>query len=172
MGIQAFALTLGIIYAGIGILGFIPAFLTPPAGAGAGAGVTPFYGFLLGLFAVNVIHSIVHLAVGVWGIAAGTQLRASVTYTRTAAVLFGVLAIMGLIPGLNTFFGLIPLYGNDIWLHGITAAMAAYFGWRGAPAYRERRNGASDRRRRALAVARERRIAVADRRSAGIPRGA
>ena len=36
---------------------------------------------------------------------------------------------MGLIPGLNTVFGLIPLHGHDVWLHLILAAAAGYFGW-------------------------------------------
>ena len=36
---------------------------------------------------------------------------------------------MGLIPGLNTTFGLIPIFGNDVWLHALTALIAAYFGW-------------------------------------------
>jgi len=33
------------------------------------------------------------------------------------------------VPPLWTLFGLVPLYGNDIWLHGLLAAIAAYFGW-------------------------------------------
>jgi hypothetical protein len=40
---------------------------------------------------------------------------------------------MGLIPVLNTNFGLIPLYGHDVWLHALLAIIAVYFGW--APAH-------------------------------------
>jgi hypothetical protein len=36
---------------------------------------------------------------------------------------------MGLIPALNTLFGLAPIHGHDVWLHGGTAIIAAYFGW-------------------------------------------
>ena len=36
---------------------------------------------------------------------------------------------MGLIPVLNTTFGLVPLFGHDVWLHAGTAALAAYFGF-------------------------------------------
>jgi hypothetical protein len=36
---------------------------------------------------------------------------------------------MGLIPGLRTTFGLIPLYGADIGLHAALALGGAYFGW-------------------------------------------
>ena len=36
---------------------------------------------------------------------------------------------MGLLPVLNMTFGLIPLYGHDVWLHAGFAAMASYFGF-------------------------------------------
>ena len=35
----------------------------------------------------------------------------------------------GLIPGLNTMFGLMPIHGNDVWLHALIAIAAAYFGF-------------------------------------------
>jgi hypothetical protein len=25
--------------------------------------------------------------------------------------------------------GLVPIYGNDVWLHAVLALVAAYFGW-------------------------------------------
>ena len=40
-----------------------------------------------------------------------------------------LLTVMGLIPGLNTTFGLIPIHGNDVWLHALIAIAAAYFGF-------------------------------------------
>lgn len=36
---------------------------------------------------------------------------------------------MGLFPFSNTTFGLMPIYGNNVWLNGITAAIVAYFGF-------------------------------------------
>jgi hypothetical protein len=41
--------------------------------------------------------------------------------------------LIGLIPATNTVFGLVPLFGHDIWLHGLSALFAAYFGWVAAP---------------------------------------
>ena len=38
-------------------------------------------------------------------------------------------AVMDLIPTLDTTFGLVPLFGNDVWLHVLLAAPAAYFGF-------------------------------------------
>jgi hypothetical protein len=43
--------------------------------------------------------------------------------------LYGLLAILGLIPGTNTLFGLVPIYGHDVWLHALSALIAAYFGF-------------------------------------------
>jgi hypothetical protein len=40
-----------------------------------------------------------------------------------------VLTVAGFIPGLETMFGLVPLFQNDIWLHALFALVAAYFGW-------------------------------------------
>lgn len=51
-------------------------------------------------------------------------------YGKSVAVIYGVLVVMGLIPGMNTTLGLIPLYGHDIWLHAALALVAAYFGFR------------------------------------------
>ena len=49
-------------------------------------------------------------------------------------VIFGLVTVMGLIPGFNTVFGLMPIHGHDVWLHGLFAALAAFFGWRSVAA--------------------------------------
>jgi hypothetical protein len=87
------------------------------------------FGYLLGLFAINVIHNVVHLGVGIWGLSASRSSLASVQFARGLAILYGALTIMGLIPGLDTMFGLAPLFGHDVWLHAVTALAAAYFGF-------------------------------------------
>jgi Domain of unknown function (DUF4383) len=78
---------------------------------------------------VNLIHNIVHLLFGVWGLLAYKSLDGSISYARGVAVIYAVLTIAGFVPGLDTLFGLAPLYGNDIWLHALLAVVAAYFGW-------------------------------------------
>ena len=87
-------------------------------------------GRLLGLFPVNVLHDLVHLAFGIWGLVAYRSFSASKLYAKAVAIIYAVLVVMGFIPVLNTTFGLIPLYGNDIWLHVALALIAAYFGFR------------------------------------------
>lgn len=124
-----FALIFGIVYVLVGILGFIPGLYThPPAGA-PHVSVTAGYGYLLGLFPVNVLHDIVHLLVGVAGLAAYRSYDTSRLYARALAVVYGLLTIMGFFPVLKTTFTLIPIFGNDIWLHALSAIVAAYFGW-------------------------------------------
>jgi hypothetical protein len=84
---------------------------------------------LLGLFPVNVLHNLVHLAIGGWGLAASGSFGAARLFARGLAVIYGVLTIMGLFPGLDTAFGFVPLFGHDVWLHGVTTLVAAYFGF-------------------------------------------
>ena len=134
--VQKFALIFGIVYALVGLLGFIPGALQrAPAGAPA-LQLDSAYGYLLGIFPVNSVHSVLHLLVGVLGVAAARTLTSARTYSRVVAVVFALLTIMGLIPDLNTTFGLIPLFGADVALHALTTLVAAYFGWFDAHARR------------------------------------
>lgn len=130
MGTRYFALILGIIYLLVGIIGFIPGLTTPPHADAPALAVNASYGYIFGLFAVNIIHTLIHLIVGLWGILAYRSFGASRGFARAIAIIFAVLTIMGLIPGmLSTTFGLAPLFGADVALHAITALIAAYFGF-------------------------------------------
>lgn len=126
---KRFAIVAGIVYLLIGVAGFFPALLAPPDETRhitAGA----LNGKLFGLFHVNLAHTLVHLGVGAWGVlAARASEAAAANYARSIAILFAVLAVMGLFPRLDTVFGLLPLHGHDIWLHAGTAAVSAYVGW-------------------------------------------
>jgi hypothetical protein len=129
MTTRTFALVAGVIYALVGILGFIPGVVAPPPADAPSLAVNHNYGYLLGLFPINTPHNIVHLLIGVWGLASYGTWRAAHNFAAGLAILYGLLAVLGLIPGLNTTFGLIPLWGHDIWLHAGTAAVAGYFAW-------------------------------------------
>jgi hypothetical protein len=84
---------------------------------------------LLGMFPVNTLHNIVHILFGLWGLAASRAVGGSVMYFRGVAIIYALLTVMGLVPSLDDAFGLVPLYGNDVWLHAALAIVAAYFGW-------------------------------------------
>ena len=127
MSTRNFALIFGIVFLAVGIAGFIPGIVQPlheghPAVMGHG-------GQLLGLFPVNEAHNAVHILFGLWGLAASRSPGGAVNYARGVAIIYLALTVAGLVPPLWTLFGLVPLYGNDIWLHCLLAAIAAYFGW-------------------------------------------
>ena len=124
-----FAMVVGVVYVILGIVGFLPGIVQVPVPGMPIMRVDIGYGLLLGLFPVNALHNVVHLAVGVVGLLCYRSGRAARTFARGLAIFYGLLAVMGLIGGLNTVFGLVPLFGNDVWLHALTALIAVYFGW-------------------------------------------
>lgn len=164
MKTSTFALTAGIAYLALGVLGLVPACLTPPPIDAPTTSFALLYGYLFGLWPVNVLHSALHIAAGFWGLCAWRRKCSGVSYARALAVLFAALALLGTLPGARTLFGAMPIYGHDVWLHALTALAAFHFGWRAHAAPRERRHRSDDRRRRNVAVGRERRFGLADRR--------
>jgi hypothetical protein len=86
---------------------------------------------LLGLFPVNVLHNLVHLAFGGWGlVASGTPNRAT-AYCRIGGIAYLTLAVVGVLT--PTGFGLVPLGGHDIWLHAVLGGVLAAFGFLDRP---------------------------------------
>ena len=164
MRIATFALFLGLAYISAGVLGLVPAVLVPPPVDAPPTRFNVLYGYLLGLFPVNLLHSLVHLAIGVWGVLAWRRITNPKLFARALAVFYGLLAVLGLIPGINTLFGLLPIHGHDVWLHGATALLAAYFGWRTEHEVERRANPAADRREHSVPVEHERRFGHGDRR--------
>ena len=127
MNTQLFARIYGIVFLIVGVGGFIPGLTQPHEHPGLT--VEAASGMELGLFPVNVLHNIVHLAFGVWGLVASRGFDASRLYARSVAVIYALLTVLGLIPATNTVFGLVPIYGHDVWLHALLAGVAAYFGF-------------------------------------------
>jgi hypothetical protein len=124
-----FALASGILFSLAAVGGFVPV-VTPPAPPDAPPLlVSANYGYLLGLFPVNLAHNLVHATIGVLGFVAARSPRASRTFARGLAVWLGAFTLMGMVPALHTAFGLLPLHGHDVWLHGIETIAAAYVGF-------------------------------------------
>jgi hypothetical protein len=127
MSLKTFSLLFGIVFLAIGVLGFVPGFVQPHENPAVR--VDGGLGLLFGLFPVNWLHNVVHIVFGLWGLAAARSPGAGRVYAKSVAVIYALLTLMGLLPFLNTTFGLVPIYGNDIWLHALLAAVAAYFGF-------------------------------------------
>ena len=129
MSTRMFALIFGIVFLLAGASGFIAGLLHPvPAGAPP-LTVASGYGFILGLLPVNILHNLVHVLFGILGIAAYAGVFAPRVYAQIVAVSYGLLVILGLVPATNTLFGLVPIYGADVWLHLVLGLVAAYFGF-------------------------------------------
>jgi hypothetical protein len=127
MNTRMFARVFGIVFLLVGVAGFIPGLTQPHVHPNLA--VEGSSGNLFGLFPVNVLHNLVHLAFGVWGLVASRTYTAARGYARGTAIIYAVLTVLGLIPATNTTFGLVPIYGHDVWLHALLAAVAAYFGF-------------------------------------------
>lgn len=129
MSIRTMALLFGAVFLVVGILGFVPGAFTPTEHP-AGMTMTQGYGLLLGLFAVNLLHNAVHILFGLWGLLSRGSVAAARTFFRGMAIIYAVLVVMGLLgPPMSITFGLIPLHGNDVWLHAVLALAGVYFGW-------------------------------------------
>ena len=120
---QTGALVFGVAFLLFGILGL---FVHNGMGMDADNETT---GRLLGLFPVNLLHNIVHLAFGVWGLVASRSWGASRSYGRIGAIIYAVLVVMAFVD--PTTFGLVPIGSHDIWLHAVLAAGLAYIGFAG-----------------------------------------
>lgn len=127
MSVRLFATLFGLVFVVAGAAGFVPGL--SPLHDHPDLHVTAASRLALGLFPVNVLHNLVHLGFGLWGLLASRSVAGAVGYARGVAILYAVLTVLGLIPATETLFGLVPLYGNDIWLHALLALIAAYFGF-------------------------------------------
>ncbi|CAN5360982.1 DUF4383 domain-containing protein [soil metagenome] len=112
--VQRVAQVFGAIFLILGIAGFF-------------FSVTMEQAMLLGMFPINVAHNVVHLLFGIWGLAAARSFAGAKSYAQIAGIIHLVLAVLGLVD--PTGFGLIPLGGNDIWLHAAIGIVLSYFGF-------------------------------------------
>ena len=124
-----FALVVGGAFTLAGIAGFLPLFTSHPSPEAPHLIVDTSYGLLLGLFPINIIHNLFHFGWGVTGLLASRAYPSALKFSRYFGVTLAALTLMGLIPSLRTGFGFMPLYGHDIWLHGIEAVIGIYLGF-------------------------------------------
>ena len=108
--VQRLAQIFGVVFLLVAIIGFVA--------SGSSMEADPEMApKILGLFPVNLVHNGVHLGFGSWGVLASRSFEGSRNYGIIGGVLYLILAVLGyLIPD---GMGLVPLGGNDIWLHAL-----------------------------------------------------
>ena len=116
--VQAVALLFGAIYLAVGIVGFLP-FL--------GGSVTMTNSKLLGLFNINLLHNLVHVVIGIAGLAAVTSLPNSRRFCQVVGAILLLLGVLGVF--VANPLGLLYIGQLDITLHLVTGAVLAYFGF-------------------------------------------
>jgi hypothetical protein len=115
---QTVALVFGAIYLAVGIIGFLP-FL--------GGSVTMTNSKLLGLFNINLLHNLVHIVIGIAGLAAAASLANSRRFCQVVGVVLLLLGVLGVF--VANPLGLLYIGGLDIGLHLVSGAVLAYFGF-------------------------------------------
>ena len=114
---KTFALVVGVVMLLVGIMGFV---------------MNPTGGLLLGIFAVNQPHNLIHVVTGLAGIAASFQ-----GFARLFCQIFGVVYLLVAVLGLvatdsqRMVLGLIHNNMADNILHLAIGASAAYVGFAG-----------------------------------------
>lgn len=126
---RTFAMVFGLIFLVVGVLGFVPQAMQPPPAGHEGLTMTQNHGMLLGLFHVNMVHNVVHILIGLWGLMSAGRFASAVTFCKGLAVVYALLAVLGLFPQTSMLFGMAPLEGNNVFLHAGVALLAAIVGW-------------------------------------------
>lgn len=117
--VQTAALAVSAVFVLVGILGFIPGITTnydqlSLAGHTSGA-------LLLGIFAVSVLHNIVHLLFGVVGFAMARTATGARNYLIGGGVVYAVLFLYGLVIDHGSAANFVPVNTADNWLHLVLA---------------------------------------------------
>lgn len=108
----------GAVYALLGLAGF----------AVTGFGST---GTLV-IFDLSVLDNVVHLAIGVAGLAVyAIERGAPRKFCQAAGVIAGLIALLGII--VSNPLGILPVGGADVVLHAFTALVLLYVGFAGSP---------------------------------------
>jgi uncharacterized protein DUF4383 len=117
--IQTAALAVAAVFVLVGILGFVPGITTnydQLAFAGHGSGA-----LLLGVFAVSVLHNLVHLAFGVVGFLLARTPAGAKNYLIGGGAVYAVLWLYGLLIDHGSAANFVPVNTADNWLHLVLA---------------------------------------------------
>jgi hypothetical protein len=114
MNVQKLAKLFGVVFILIGILGFVP-------------GITS-NGHLLGIFEVDALHNIIHLATGLIALWAACSLAHARLFFKIFGVVYALVTVLGFTMD-GDVLGLIHTNGADNVLHLVIALVALYAGF-------------------------------------------
>lgn len=124
--IQKLAMVFGILFVLVGTIGFIT-----PGGMYMQPSDPAMAAKALGIFPVNLLHNIVHLLFGIWGLAAYRSWSGSKNFFVWVGIIYAVLTVLAFVS--PSGFGLVPLAGADIWLHCLLAIVMLAIGLTAKP---------------------------------------
>jgi hypothetical protein len=117
--VQLAAMVVGAVFLLVGIAGFVPGITTDYdrlgfAGHQSGA-------LLLGLFAVSVLHNLVHAAFGIAGLVLSRTSAGARNFLVYGGIVYAVLWIYGLLVDHGSPANFVPVNTADNWLHLLLA---------------------------------------------------
>jgi hypothetical protein len=114
--LKKIGLAFGVVLLLAGLAGYVPA-LTPD-------------GKLLGVFAVNGAHNIVHILTGVIALAIALASPANMsTFFKVFGVVYALVAVLGFFSGDQPLLGIIAHNAADMWLHVAIAVVTLWIGF-------------------------------------------
>lgn len=114
--LRSITIIFGVIMLVVGVLGFIPA--------------TNEGGYLFGIFHVNLLHNLVHIATGFIALLCGLQSYfAARWFFRVFGIVYAIVGLLGFYYWNDPIFGLLANNFADTLLHLAIAAFSLYFGF-------------------------------------------
>jgi preprotein translocase subunit Sss1 len=114
MPTQRIATVFGLVFLLVGVLGFVQ------------TGTSQEMSMLLNFFPVNFAHNVVHCLFGVWGLAASRSAGGATSYCKIGGAVYLLLGVLGFV--VENPLGIVPIGGNDRWLHLALGAVLFYAG--------------------------------------------
>ena len=114
--VQKLAWVFAVVFLAVGILGFVP-------------GITS-EGHLLGIFAVDTIHNVIHLLAGVLALLVAWKWTASAgLYFKAFGLVYLLVAVIGFLMGGESILGIFAANMADHVLHVVLAVAMVYIGF-------------------------------------------
>lgn len=119
--IKAFSTLIGFCFTLLGVMGAIPVIHAPWPDSAPDLIIENAYGYLFGILPRNLLLNALHIIIGSVILYASRSDYTAYMSLRFAAIMFFLLALLGLFPFTETLFGFMPLFGPNVLLHGLTA---------------------------------------------------